>query len=158
MAAIIKKGVPLLREMELGDIPQVTEIENEAFPEPWPSTDFRRELTFNKLSRYVVAYHELDEEELPGIAEENGSPQRSKFQWLTDGLKRIFGGETEPVTKGQLILGYAGLWFLVDEAHLASIAVRRAYRQLGIGELLLIKCIDASVEQHDNFVTLYIRF
>jgi hypothetical protein len=42
--------------MQIEDIPQVSQIEKEAFPPPWPPTNFKRDLTVNTLTRYLVAY------------------------------------------------------------------------------------------------------
>ena len=44
-----------LRPMRPEDIPQVAEIEREAFPTTWPPTSFKRELG-NKLASYLVVY------------------------------------------------------------------------------------------------------
>ncbi|MBO9599144.1 MAG: ribosomal protein S18-alanine N-acetyltransferase, partial [Cohnella sp.] len=35
------------------------------------------------------------------------------------------------------ILGYGGMWMIVDEAHVTNIAVREAYRGQGLGKRLL---------------------
>ncbi|MCC3376599.1 ribosomal protein S18-alanine N-acetyltransferase [Cohnella sp. REN36] len=35
------------------------------------------------------------------------------------------------------VLGYGGMWLIVDEAHVTNIAVREAYRGRGLGERLL---------------------
>ncbi|MBB6671051.1 ribosomal protein S18-alanine N-acetyltransferase [Cohnella nanjingensis] len=35
------------------------------------------------------------------------------------------------------VLGYGGMWLIVDEAHVTNIAVREAYRGQGLGERLL---------------------
>lgn len=150
-----------MRPMELADISQVAEIEREAFPKPWPATDFRRELTFNRSTCYLVACNRTDENEAPGSEAEGGDcsaqPSVSKIEMLRDGLKRLFGGERVPAAQGQLILGYAGLWFLADEAHLANIAVREAYRRRGIGELLLSRCIELAGELNARSITLEVR-
>jgi ribosomal-protein-alanine N-acetyltransferase len=46
---------------------------------------------------------------------------------------------------------------MVDEAHLANIAVRGAYRNQGIGERLLISAIEISIERKARFITLEVR-
>ena len=47
-----------VRPMELRDISQVSEIEREAFPPPWPATNFKRDLNLNSLTYYLVAYED----------------------------------------------------------------------------------------------------
>ena len=148
--------------MELEDIPQVSGIEREAFPPPWPATNFRRELMTSSLTRYLVAYEELGE--IEQLAAELDNPDRnvpasgSKLETLRSSLGRLFRPAPTPVAPRQRILGFAGIWFMADEAHLANIAVREAYRQRGIGELLLISVIRLAVEYNARFITLEVRF
>jgi ribosomal-protein-alanine N-acetyltransferase len=152
-----------IRAMELRDVPQVSQIEREAFPPPWPATNFKRELTSNKLTHYFVANEEISEqtEAAPEVeAVNNSSPPKSRLEALRSGLRRLFGGfggSERPAGPSQFILGFAGLWFMVDEAHLANIAVRGAYRNQGIGERLLISAIEISIERKARFITLEVR-
>lgn len=39
------------------------------------------------------------------------------------------------------IIGFAGIWQVIDEAHITNIVVRKDFRKLGIGSLLLEKLI-----------------
>jgi ribosomal-protein-alanine N-acetyltransferase len=55
------------------------------------------------------------------------------------------------------ILGFAGIWFMADEAHLSNIAVRQCRQRRGIGELLVISTIKFAIEQNARFVTLEVR-
>lgn len=41
------------------------------------------------------------------------------------------------MSRGDEVLGYGGMWLIVDEAHVTNIAVREAYRGQGLGERLL---------------------
>ncbi len=40
------------------------------------------------------------------------------------------------------IVGFAGIWYSVDDAHITNILVRKSYRNKGIGSLLLEKLIE----------------
>ncbi|MDQ0418412.1 ribosomal-protein-alanine N-acetyltransferase [Croceifilum oryzae] len=42
------------RSMVVGDIPQVLEVEQDAFPYPWTAQAFQEELTTNPFARYLV--------------------------------------------------------------------------------------------------------
>jgi ribosomal-protein-alanine N-acetyltransferase len=55
------------------------------------------------------------------------------------------------------ILGYAGLSFLVDEAHLMTIAVRKEERGRGYGELLLTHAIATASARGVDQMTLEVR-
>ena len=149
-----------VRAMELRDVPQVSQIERKAFPPPWPATNFKRELTANSLTHYLVAYEEVPEPTEPAAevqAVNNSSPPKSRLEALRLGLRRLFGGRGRPTVPSQFILGFAGLWFMVDEAHLANIAVREDYRHQGMGERLLIASIELAIEHEERFFTLEVR-
>jgi len=55
------------------------------------------------------------------------------------------------------IAGYVGLWFMVDEAHIISIAVRDASRRLGLGELLLMGAVELAMARRAQLITLEAR-
>jgi len=133
--------------MEEGDIPQVAEIEREAFPEVWPPTSFRRELT-NPLARYLVCRKEGSRVEVP-------APLPSALGRLLVRLR--LAPPPPPPDPRDLVVGYVGLWFLADEAHIISIAVRRAYRGRGLGELLLLSALELSVLRGARYATLEVR-
>ena len=40
------------------------------------------------------------------------------------------------------IVGFAGIWYSVDDAHITNIVFRKSYRNKGIGSLLLEKLIE----------------
>lgn len=40
------------------------------------------------------------------------------------------------------IVGFAGIWYSVEDAHITNIVVRKSYRNKGIGSLLLEKLIE----------------
>jgi ribosomal-protein-alanine N-acetyltransferase len=151
-----------VRPMELEDIPQASGIEREAFPPPWPATNFRRELTSSSLTHYLVAYEELYESKRtdaePEGADCNARSSKSKLATLKSSLRRLFRPEADRIALKQRILGFAAVWFMADEAHLANIAVREAYRQRGVGELLLISVIKLAIEHNARFITLEVRF
>jgi ribosomal-protein-alanine acetyltransferase len=149
-----------IRAMEQRDIPQASQIEREAFPPPWPTTNFKRELTSNTLTNYLVAYEKVPEPMEPITvveARNNPSPTKTRLENLRFGLRRLFGGRERQETPSQLILGFAGLWFMADEAHLANIAVREVYRHHGIGERLLISTIDLAIARDARYFTLEVR-
>ncbi len=143
-----------VRPMQLEDVLQVTEIDREAFPTLWPPTSFKRELLHNKTARYLVVCEETGDE-MP--AKSKGEEGRgSRIERLVSGVRRFFGDEA-PATTDQRIVGLAGMWFMSNEAHLTTIAVRQAYWRGGIGELLLISVIELAMERNAQVVTLEVR-
>ena len=137
-----------IRPMRLGDIPQVMDIERESFPTMWPQTTYRKELK-NKLARYLVAYEPMSE---PPDAAAAAPLQREPG--LSGLLRRLFS--PVPATQ-ERILGVVGLWCMMGEGHIVTIAVRKAYRRQGIGELLVVAIIDAAQEAGQDGVTLEYR-
>ncbi|MGD9115641.1 MAG: ribosomal protein S18-alanine N-acetyltransferase [Dehalococcoidia bacterium] len=55
------------------------------------------------------------------------------------------------------VIGFAGIWLLVDEAHITNIAVRQSHRRRGIGEALLVGIIELAIELGAHLVTLEVR-
>jgi len=141
--------------MRRGDVPQVTEIDHEAFPTAWPPPNYHRELE-NRLAHYVVACSSERQAEAPVVV----APKRG-FSRLASVLGSLFSynrwfGDEVPPTK-EFIVGFAGFWILADEAHIISIAVRSEYLRQGIGELLLLALIDLAMELGANIITLEVR-
>jgi ribosomal-protein-alanine N-acetyltransferase len=155
---VIASGV---RTMELKDIPQVSEIEREAFPPPWPATNFKRDLTVNTLTHYLVAYETShsgkDGPVFPASGDLHHAPSVTAPHRMRSLLGRLLARDTSPRPLEQRILGFAGVWFMVDEAHLSNIAVREGYQQRGIGELLVISVIKLAIDQSACCVTLEVR-
>lgn len=57
----------------------------------------------------------------------------------------------------EALVGYAGMWVILDEAHITTIAVDPRYRGQHIGERLLVGMIDAALERGARWVTLEVR-
>lgn len=55
------------------------------------------------------------------------------------------------------VVGYAGLWFVLDEAHITALAVRPDVRRQGIGRLLLLAAFGAALERESTLLTLEVR-
>lgn len=55
------------------------------------------------------------------------------------------------------IVGFAGIWLLVDEAHVTTFAVSGAWRRQGVGERLLLAVLDLSRARGAHEATLEVR-
>jgi ribosomal-protein-alanine N-acetyltransferase len=137
----------VIRPMKYEDIPQVAEIDREAFPGEWvfrSQTAYKQDLD-NPSVRYIVACRDKD-------ATESGGQVMPKPSWF----KRVFGYERRLNTR-EYIVGFSGFWMMVGEAHIIAIGVRNGHRQLGIGEGLLIATIELAQILNANTVTLEVR-
>lgn len=142
----------IIRRMTLEDIPQVQEIEKEAFPTQWPPPSYKRELQ-NKLAHYLVLVEE---------SEDPSPPQaKSPGNIFTRIWRRLFRSRDKQVSsltqKESSIIGMAGIWYMFDEAHVTTLAVRGKKRRQGLGEMLLFELIDLSQEMDARVVTLEVR-
>ncbi|MFL2763577.1 MAG: ribosomal protein S18-alanine N-acetyltransferase [Dehalococcoidia bacterium] len=55
------------------------------------------------------------------------------------------------------IVGYIGLWYILEEAHIVSIGIDQDYRNCGLGEFLMIGAIDSAINRNVELVTLEVR-
>ena len=58
---------------------------------------------------------------------------------------------------GERLVGYAGMWLMVDEAHVTTFGVHPDWRRQGIGRQLLLNLIELSVTIGARRMTLEVR-
>ena len=144
-----------IRPMGKEDLDQINGIDREAFPTQWPPANYQQELQ-NRLAHYLVAFDGTRTVDAP-IAK----PRKNilgMFSRIMPWVKRPPPQDAPlPRVKLQYIVGFSGIWMMVDEAHITNIAVRQQYQGMGLGELLLIATIDLSRELKASFLTLEVR-
>ena len=148
----------VLRPLEESDIHESEQIEREAFPNQFPPTSFRRELK-NRIARYLVACRRdaatdtwSSTSAAPGVPGKNRSSPL--MGTLIRGARKLWDGSHPG---HELVAGFLGVWYMVDEAHIVSVGVRRLYRGQGIGELLLIGAIEQAMASGVSAVSLEVR-
>jgi ribosomal-protein-alanine N-acetyltransferase len=139
-----------VRPMVAGDIPQVVDIERESFPSMWPQTTYKRELQ-NRLARYLVLVEQPPESRPPSVI-----PSQPSRGWR-ETLRRMLGLQPLPEPTQELLLGFVGLWLMVGEAHIVTLAVRESQRRRGLGELLLIAAVELAMANRQEVMTLEVR-
>lgn len=138
----------IIRPMKDEDIPQVAQIDREAFSSEWmfrSQDSYKRDLN-NPAACYVVAC--MKKEVIPKLAGQDVQ----KVPWF----KRLFSYNHYPNT-AEYVIGFAGFWLMSKEAHVTVIAVRNNYRRVGIGEGLFISVIELARQLNANVVTLEVR-
>lgn len=55
------------------------------------------------------------------------------------------------------IIGYCGVWIIIDEAHITNIAILPQYRGRKLGEALMRKVMQLAVERDVKTMTLEVR-
>ncbi len=96
---------------------EVMEIEDHAYPKPWPEKVFLTELDMAR---------------------------RGERTYLA-------------ARRGVELVGYGGLMYALDDAHVTNIAVAPAHRHSGIGRRLLTELFWAAIERRCTSMTLEVR-
>ena len=89
-----------IRAMRADDIPRVMAIDSLSFPNPWPETTYRFEISENPSAHLLVL-------------------------------------EVEAEQARTQVIGFAGYWFIIDEAHISTLAIHPDWRGRGMGQVLL---------------------
>ncbi len=55
------------------------------------------------------------------------------------------------------VVGYVGMWLILDEAHITNVAVLPSYRKLGIGKCMMRKALDIAKAKGALSMTLEVR-
>ncbi len=111
---------PTLRTMRLDDIPRVMAIDSLSFPNPWPESTYRFEISENPSAHLIVL-------------------------------------EVEKEDGGRHVVGFAGYWFIIDEAHISTLAVHPDWRGGGLGQLLLRELLREAARRGALSATLEVR-
>ena len=142
----------VIDEMTVGDIEEVSAVETRSFPSAWPISAYRRELRNRRQSFYVVL---RDDRTITAITttprrvpEDDDDSGRIPFLPF---LRR--GGAPRRLP----ILGFAGMWVLLDEAHVTTIGVDPDHQGHGLGEFLFVTLIDEAIQRGATWVTLEVR-
>ena len=156
-----------IEPMQVRHIPAVAAIENESFPVSWPASAYRREIERNNMAYYLIAKRSpragRPRREPRFLARPGGIRTEPDRLWVR--LGRIVLGDgresksylPEEAEELEQLVGYTGMWFMVDEAHITTIAVDPPYRGEGVGELLLVALLDRAFEIGAETATLECR-
>ena len=136
----------LVEPMRLEDLDRIREIERQSFSTPWPRESYRNELVENRMAHYVVLRRED-----AGPSEGHSSAVDTRPSFWQKILRRSDHRESENV------VGFAGIWMMVDESHITTLAVDPDWRGCGLGELLVLALIEKSAELRANLLTLEVR-
>jgi len=145
----------VIERMTMSDVPRVIEIERLAYPSTWPPSAYRKELRENRWAHYIVLRDRQLAQERAAVPQQEEKPRRSRLFPLSLLPSRPAATALSPDLSS--IIGFAGLWLMVDEAHITTIAMHPDYRRMGLGEFLLMSLIDISYDIGAKWVTLEVR-
>ena len=126
-----------LRYMRLSDIPEVTAIDRMAFDPAWSARSYQYEITESHYSHMVVLEHADD---------------KPLSNW-----RRIMGNFGVIPDYETTVVGYGGLWRIIDEAHISTIATHPNVRGRGWGEILLAGMLRRALTLDAAYVVLEVR-
>ncbi len=145
----------LLRSASARDTDQLTKLEQSVFPTLWPPTNFTREI--KKSGQKVLVVSLRSGMPAPDSSEVSGS----LVERVVDGIRTLAKPGTASGTgdrsKQDPIAGWTVVWFVVGEAHIASIGVAGSDRRRGVGELLVQGAIEAAAANDCDELTLEVR-
>lgn len=99
-------------------------------------------------TEHIKGVHEIEEESfsLPWS-------ERSFYDELTKNKMAIY---IVAIDNGH-ILGYGGMWHVVNEGHITNIAVKKSHRRKRIGDKIINALIDIAKEKEMIGITLEVR-
>lgn len=144
----------VIDRMTMSDVSRVIEIERLAYPSTWPPSAYRKELQDNRWAHYIVLRDKKIAEERMAVPSQESDRHRRFFP-----LTLLPGRSSATVQTPDLasIIGFAGLWLMVDEAHITTIAMHPDYRRRGLGEFMLASLIEIAYGIGAKWVTLEVR-
>jgi [ribosomal protein S18]-alanine N-acetyltransferase len=119
----------VVRPMVLEDLDQVVAIDQSSFSLPWPARSFRYELLENDVARLWVAAAET----------------------------AAAGTDANAAGNHPILVGMIVVWLILDEAHIATIAVHPGFRRLGIGWEIMRTALRGCAAQGAKSATLEVR-
>jgi [ribosomal protein S18]-alanine N-acetyltransferase len=141
--------------MTMSDVPRVIEIERLAYPSTWPPSAYRKELQENRWAHYIVLRDKKILEARPAVTVPESVEKQRRIFPLSLLPNRIT--TTTPTPELASIIGFAGLWLMVDEAHITTIAMHPDFRRHGLGEFMLMHLIEIAYSISAKWVTLEVR-
>ena len=58
---------------------------------------------------------------------------------------------------GDEVIGYGGIWLMLDEAHVTTFAIDPRWRRQRVGEALILALLDLAIARHAREATLEVR-
>ncbi len=117
-------------------------------------------MAVDKLAVQRFSLQEMGPEHISQVAEiekDSFSPpwpaHAFEFEVFHNKLAKYFVA----VSPTGLVLGYGGMWIILDEAHITNLAVLKAFRGQGIGKKLMLALMHQALSDGASRMTLEVR-
>lgn len=143
----------ILEPMTVEDIEDVAAVERVCFTNPWPIAAYRRELRNTDQNYYIILRADGSVEPTDGfpVQYHNEPPHRTSLLNFWPFVPKERPRSHAP------IIGFAGMWHVLDEAHVTTIGVLPEYQGKGLGEVLFLALVDESIRRNAVWLTLEVR-
>ncbi len=131
----------VIRRMQLDDVRQVQLLDCMSFPLPWSLNAYRYEVE-NQGSRAWVCEHVVPADHIP-VRYYNPLVESPQVLVKTPGDKAI--------------IAMLVIWLILDEIHIATLAVHPDFRRLGIARMILRTALDDAAREGALSALLEVR-
>jgi [ribosomal protein S18]-alanine N-acetyltransferase len=129
---------PVVRRMVAGDLEQVARLDAMSFPRPWPPAAFARELDNPRAHCWVIEARHQGGLEYPPPA--------------SSSLDTLIIPPGQPAVVAMLVY-----WLVLDEAHIATLAVHPGVRRGGLGRRILLRALGEAAAEGAKVAYLEVR-
>ncbi len=151
-----------VRRAHLSDSIVMQDVEKDAFPTVFPTTNFDKELRRSNAVYLIVTRPWTSGSNYGKVYEhKNAAPDSGGFMTI---LRRIWEGiffeniQSPPmILAKEYVSGFVGVWFAGDEAQIITIGTRSRERRRGVGELLLRSAICEAIHRDCRELSLEVR-
>lgn len=135
-------ALPIVTPLTPDDLDAIMFLERQVFTDPWTRRMYLADLTSNELATYL-AVRPVGGAVAPALAT---ATEGQAGDWAA--------GADTPLPP---LLAWGGLWLMVDEAHIATIASHPDWRGCGLGQWLMLALLDAAAARGALTATLEVR-
>ena len=112
------------------------------------------------MNKFEIYINDLQNSDLDSLMEIE-STAYGEHHWSRDSFVNELNNKVAKYysvknNKSELI-GYMGVWNIVDEAHITTLAVKKDFRRMHVAEALIAKMLEDCYNNYVKYITLEVR-